>query len=114
MALTELKACGFSQIKIVNYGFPITELTRRFSNFLVRNNNEYESINAEQRSIRSAQTKTKIIMQWLRIFSGRLVSPFCIIQRWFYRFDWGDGYVVTALKATSSTAISMNKAGTTD
>lgn len=94
-----ISAAGFEDICIVNYGYPITELTRRFSNFLVRGEKDYDELSAEQRSIRSAQMKPKRINSWLKIFSGQLVTPFCSIQRWFYNVDLGDGYVATAVKA---------------
>lgn len=90
---------GFENIRIINYGYPITELTRSFSNFLVQKENGYDGLSAEQRSIRSAQMKPKRINSWLKIFSGRLVTPFCGIQRCFYNIDLGDGYVATAVKA---------------
>lgn len=94
-----ISSAGFEDICIVNYGYPITELTRRFSNFLVRGEKDYDELSAEQRSIRSAQMKPKKINSWLKIFSGQLVTPFCSIQRWFYNVDLGDGYVATAVKA---------------
>ncbi len=93
-----LETAGFKNVKIINYGFPITELTRRFSNFLVRNDQSYKEMSPEQRSILSAQAKPKVISRWLKVFSGRLVFPFCIIQRFFYRFDLGDGYIATGVK----------------
>lgn len=93
-----LESAGFIDVRIVNYGYPVTELTRSFSNFLVRNERGYDHLNAEQRSIRSAQAKPRVIDRWLKVFSGRLVVPFCIVQRWFYNADWGDGYVATAIK----------------
>ena len=93
-----LEGAGFADIQIVNYGFPVTELTRRFSNFLVRGESSYDTLTPEQRSIRSAQAKPRVISRWLKVFSGRMVLPFCVIQRWFYRFDLGDGYVATAVK----------------
>ncbi len=93
-----MEGAGFEDIRIVNYGFPITELTRRFSNYLVRNDRSYETLSPEQRSIRSAQRKPQVIARWLKVFSGTLVAPFCVIQRWFYNVDWGDGYVAVATK----------------
>jgi SAM-dependent methyltransferase len=96
--LSLLERSGFDDIRIVNYGFPITELTRRVSNFLIRGDRTYDDLSPTQRSIRSAQAKPKIINRLLTIFSGKLVSPFCAVQRWFYRRDWGDGYVATAIK----------------
>lgn len=93
-----LAAAGYVNIRIVNYGFPITEFTRRFSNFLVRNDRSYEGLNAEQRSIQSAKAKPRVISRWLGLFNGRLIKPFCYLQRIFYGFDLGDGLVASAEK----------------
>lgn len=94
-----LENAGYTDVRIVNYGFPVTEITRRFSNYLVRNDHSYQGLSAEQRSVRSAQVQPKVIARWLKAFSGRLVFPFCIVQRWFYAFDLGDGYIATAVKS---------------
>jgi SAM-dependent methyltransferase len=93
-----LEHAGYDDIRIVNYGFPITGLTRRISNFLVKDDRSYDGLSPEQRSIRSAQGKPRIINRWLAVFSGKLVLPFCVVQRWFYRNDLGDGYVATAVR----------------
>lgn len=93
-----MSAAGFKDIKIFNYGFPVTELTRPISNFLVRNDRSYDGMSAEERSIRSAQVKPKAISDFLSMLSGRVVLPFCWIQRLFYSLDFGDGYVATAVK----------------
>jgi SAM-dependent methyltransferase len=95
---TLLSAVGVSDIRIVNYGFPATELTRRLSNRLIRNDRSYEDLTPEQRSVRSAQAKPKIINRVLSLFSGKLFLPFCTVQRWFYRYDFGDGYVASGVK----------------
>lgn len=97
-----LRGAGFEQIRIVNYGFPITEITRVLSNWLVKGDASYEALSARERSIRSAQAKPKTIQRVLSVFSGNLVRPFCIVQRWFYRFDLGDGLVVEAVKSPSA------------
>lgn len=96
-----LTQAGFKDIQIINYGFPITELTRRISNALVKGDRSYDSMSPEERSIRSAQAKPRVINHILAHSSERLVRPFCAMQRWFYRRDWGDGYVVSATKATA-------------
>lgn len=93
-----LQDAGVEDIRIINYGYPVTELTRRLSNRLVRNDHSYEGMTAEQRSIRSAQAKPRIISRMLSLFSDKLVLPFCIVQRWFYLRDLGDGYVACGVK----------------
>lgn len=98
-ALQALMAdAGFDDIRIVNYGFPITELTRRLSNYLIRGDHSYEGLTPEQRSIRSAQAKPKTINRALSLVSGNLFLPFRSVQRWFYRHDLGDGYVACGVK----------------
>lgn len=92
---------GIDDIRIINYGYPITELTRRLSNRMVRNDKSYDGMSAEQRSIRSAQAKPKVINRVLSLLSDKLVLPFCVAQRWFYRRDLGDGYVACGVKRLS-------------
>lgn len=89
---------GIDDIRIINYGYPITELTRRLSNRIVRNDQSYEGMSPEQRSIRSAQAKPKAINRMLSLLSDKLVLPFCVVQRWFYRRDLGDGFVACGIK----------------
>ncbi|MCO6441673.1 MAG: class I SAM-dependent methyltransferase [Nitrococcus mobilis] len=96
-----LEAAGIGAIRIVNYGFPITELTRRLSNWMVRNDSSYEHLDAEQRSIRSAQGKPRAIDRALCVVSGNVVRPFCVIQRWFYRYDLGDGLVASGVRVSA-------------
>jgi SAM-dependent methyltransferase len=93
-----LSNSGADDIRIVNYGFPITELTRRLSNRLIRNDDSYDQMSPEQRSILSAQAKPSIVNKVLSPISGDLFVPFCSVQRWFYNFDLGDGYVATGVK----------------
>jgi len=89
---------GIDDIYIINYGYPITELTRRLSNRIVRNDDSYDGMSPEQRSIRSAQAKPKAINRALSLLSDKLILPFCVVQRWFYNRDLGDGYVACGTK----------------
>lgn len=93
-----LADAGFEAIRIVNYGYPVTELTRRVANWLVRGDRSYDALTPVERSIRSAQGKPRAVNRALAIASGNLVVPFRVVQRWFYRFDLGDGYVATATR----------------
>jgi SAM-dependent methyltransferase len=97
-----LEDAGFTDIHMVNYGFPVTELTRRLSNYLIRNDHSYERLSPEQRSIRSAQAKPSIINKALSMVSENIFLPFRGIQRWFYRWDLGDGYVAYGTKRFDS------------
>ena len=94
-----LEAAGFERIEIINYGFPLTEITRRVSNRLVANDASYDTLDAEQRSIRSAQAKPKRVTRLLSLASDRWFTPFRAIQRVFYQWDWRDGYAGDALNA---------------
>jgi SAM-dependent methyltransferase len=93
-----MEETGSGDVRVVNYGFPITEATRRLSNWMIRNDHSYEGMTPEQRSIRSAQAKPKVISKVLAPVGDGLFTPFCGIQRWFYRRDWGDGYVASGIK----------------
>jgi SAM-dependent methyltransferase len=92
------ESAGIGHVRMVNYGYPITELTRRISNRIVRHDHSYDALTPEQRSIRSAQGKPKAINRVLSMVSGNVVKPFCVIQRWFYRFDLGDGLIASGVK----------------
>lgn len=93
-----LDSVGLKEIKIINYGYPITELTRTLSNRIIARDKSYDALSLQQRSILSAQKKPSAINKMLSVVSGRMVQPFCHIQRWFYQVDLGDGFVVIARK----------------
>lgn len=100
-ALHDLLAqAGATDIHIVNYGFPVTEATRRISNWMIRNDRNYDAMTPEQRSIRSAQQKPRVISRMLAPFGDKFFAPFSVAQRWFYARDWGDGYVASGVKRT--------------
>ena len=91
-----LERCGYTDIQIASYGFPLTEITRRVSNWLVKNERAHEELSMEQRSTQSSFRRPRVIDIGVALFGGELVGPFCFIQRMFYRTDLGDGYVVSA------------------
>lgn len=93
-----LSQAGIVDIQMINYGFPITEITRVVGNWLVRNDRDYEALDAEQRSILSARAKPKMAQRVLGIFGERIVFPFCFVQRWFYNADLGDGLIACGTK----------------
>lgn len=93
-----IESAGFTDVRIINYGFPITELTRRISNRMVKSDASYDGMDDEQRSIRSAQQKPRAVEALLKVVGGNAVLPFAWIQRAFYSLDWGDGYVATGVR----------------
>ena len=93
-----LTQAGIGDIQMINYGFPVTEITRIVGNWLVRNDRDYEALDAEQRSILSARAKPKVAQRVLGIFGERIVWPFRFVQRWFYNFDLGDGLIACGTK----------------
>lgn len=94
-----LECCGYRDIRIVNYGWPITELTRRVSNRLIAGKEQgFDGLSAEARSIQSAQTQPPVIRRILRVVGGNVFLPFAWVQRLFYRYDLGDGIVASAVR----------------
>lgn len=92
-----LTGASFTDIRIVNYGWPVTELTRRVSNRLIADReDEFSGLSPEQRSVRSAQAQPKVIDRVLRIAGGSIFVPFTWVQRLFYRYDLGDGLIACA------------------
>jgi SAM-dependent methyltransferase len=98
--LALLTGVGIENVTIANYGFPLTELTRRLSNWLVKNDRSYDAMTPEQRSIRSAHSLPRVVDRVLSLTGSSAFVPFCVIQRWFYRWDLGDGYVISGIKSS--------------
>jgi hypothetical protein len=93
-----LEHCGYTDIPFASDGFPLTEITRHVSNWLVRNEKAHEELSMEQRSTQSSYRRPGVIDRGVVLFGGGLVRLFCVLQRMFYRTDLGDGYVVRARK----------------
>ena len=91
---------GLQDIQIINYGYPITELTRTLSNRMIASEKGYNILDQQQRSILSAQSQPQAVRKTLSLVSGRIVTPFRYVQRWFYSKALGDGLVATARRPT--------------
>jgi hypothetical protein len=94
-----LKSADYTELRLVNYGFPLTELTRAISNRLIAREKEHISLTPVERSTRSSFTRPQHIRRIIGSMDERIFSPFKFIQRAFYEKDWGDGMIVTACKA---------------
>lgn len=91
-----LHRCGFHDIKIINYGFPLGNITGLLSRSLSLSGKDRANLDNDARSTKSGVSRSKSI---------RIVGPFCndltlfpfrLIQRPFFRFDIGDGYIAMA------------------
>ncbi|EGV17443.1 methyltransferase domain-containing protein [Thiocapsa marina] len=93
-----LSGAGYRVERIVNYGFPLTELSRRLSNCLFERASADEAKGRVQRSLQSSYSQPKSAGKVLGLISESAYRPFLALQRVFYRYDWGDGLVAVAIK----------------
>ncbi len=99
---TLLEKCGYRDITIYSYGVPLLNLSRRVGALLHSKENRNENImhtSQTERSIKSGVERISPIHKVSRLFNDTSLLPFRMIQKLFYRFDLGEGYVVTARKA---------------
>lgn len=95
-----LEKSGYKEINIINYGFPITELSRMIGNLLLNfDQTDTAQLSTIERSTQSSYTRPNHIRKCLSLVNDNLFLPFCLIQRLFYRYDLGDGYIAFARKA---------------
>jgi SAM-dependent methyltransferase len=102
-----IKECGYYNIRIYSYGFPLGNLTRKFSillnQYVTRSKKEealssVEQLTMEQKSILSGIERSFLTNRFSFLFKPYLLFPFILIQKIFYHHDLGDGYVVVAEK----------------
>jgi SAM-dependent methyltransferase len=96
-----LKETGYTNISILNYGYPLGNITRFVNNLLydLRNIDEKkDNLSLEERSIRSGVERSKIVTKLSLLFNETLLLPFTTLQKIFYERDLGDGYVAHAEK----------------
>jgi SAM-dependent methyltransferase len=97
--LTDLLGnAGYEDIRLWNYGFPLTEFTRCVSNLLISGEREHLALTPVERSTRSSFTRPQYIRRLLGRINEKLFNPFVSLQRVFYDRDYGDGLVATATK----------------
>ncbi len=51
----------------------------------------------QERSMRSSHSRQPGIRRIIDFVGEKPVLPFTAVQRMFYRFDWADGMIVTAV-----------------
>jgi hypothetical protein len=99
MELTELlDIAGYDNIRIWNYGYPLTEITRFVSNLLIAREKVHLTLTPVERSTSSSFTRPQYIRRLLGRINEKLYNPCVFLQRVFYERDYGDGLVATASK----------------
>lgn len=88
-----LERAGYTHVGIVNYGFPLVNITRNVASFLRAYNRNYKALSLEERSIRSGIERAEILHKLSFLFNEPLLLPFILLQRIFFKEDYGDGYV---------------------
>ncbi len=99
-ALTALvEAAGFTVERVVNYGFPLGNVTRGLQGIVGRlRPNDLATGDALERSIRSGVERDTTLNWAAPLVNGTTLAPATWLQRRFYDQDLGDGYVLLARK----------------
>ena len=96
--LSLLRQSGYQTTCLVNYGYPLTELSRRLSDRLLRHTPSQPEKSLAQRSLESSYMRPQLVSRALALIGEGTYRPFALLQRLFYRRDWGDGIVAVAVK----------------
>lgn len=93
-----LKRTGYTNITLINYGFPLGNITRRIKNLI-----NFFKLNKEpkdylENSIKSGIERDLIERKVKFLFNEKLLFPFILLQKLFYKFNFGDGYILYAKK----------------
>lgn len=93
-----LRAAGFVEIRVANYGFPLGNITRRVMRRL--ESQEPETLDRQEqvgRSVRSGVEQPAAVNRLSKFVNLWTLAPFLAAQRAFYAQDRGDGYVATGV-----------------
>ncbi|MBB3169084.1 methyltransferase domain-containing protein [Simiduia aestuariiviva] len=92
--IEKLQGAGFVDVQVYDYGFPLTAIMYPFREFFYRKD---ESVSNEVKSKRSGVDRP-LISRVFFIFMVPIVCAFAFVQRFFYRSEYGDGFIVCAKK----------------
>lgn len=97
-----LSNCGYKDIKVFNYGFPLVNFTLKTINFLYglssTEKNAYGRLSASEKTIKSGVKNPAMVEKLSFVFNNFTVSPFVQLQKLFFDADYGVGYVACAKK----------------
>lgn len=97
-----LSAAGFVSVILINYGFPLGNLTRRIQSlvdWVIRPEKRLRHLSPKERSILSGIQSTRATRSTSWLVNERTLSPFVRLQRRFFSGDLGDGYIATGVLA---------------
>lgn len=97
-----LDVSGFVDAAILNYGFPLGNLTGAISRMLRLSGSSRNQMTFEERSIRSGIERSKAASLSGFLYNDVTLYPFFLIQRLFFTRDLGDGYLATAIKRSDA------------
>ena len=92
-----LEESGYDNIKILNMGFPLGNLTRIIGKLFVKNKKS-QTGSQEEKSIKSGLERTEAVNKLSFLFNSITLLPFNFLQIVFFDKDWGDGYVAHATR----------------
>ena len=98
-----MKSCGYNEITVLNYGFPLVNLTLRGINLLYRllgnkEDSDYGTLSMSERAQKSGVESPDIVNKLSFFFNRFTVLPFIFLQRLFLKKDWGVAYIAYARK----------------
>ncbi len=98
-----LSDAGYEHIHIINYGFPLGNITRLGKNVInaLKGNPAPAHTTQRESSIESGTKRDVMENRLHALFTPKSMAPFEWLQKYFYHLDLGDGYVVTATKVPS-------------
>lgn len=79
-----LGQCGYRTTCLVNYGYPLTSLSRRLSDRLLHHIPIQPEKSLAQRSLESSYTRPQLISRALALIGEGSYRPFAMLQRLFY------------------------------
>lgn len=98
-----LKRCGYGQVEILNYGFPLVCITLFAINLLYGVSGkgvarDYGPLSPEERTRKSGFASPDAAGRLSFLFNKFTLLPFILLQRLFLRKDWGVAYIAYAKK----------------
>lgn len=97
-----LNEAGFSNIRIMSYGFPLINITTPVINMLYSllktEKFDYSALTQSERTLKSGFLKPGLVCKLLFPFNNITMFPFKLIQRLFFRYDIGVEYLAYGIK----------------